>query len=314
MARLVAVTGATGFIGGHVVGALARNGARVRILARRLPDHPFMGAAQVDLVHGDLEDTAALRRLVEGADAVVHMAGVIKARRRDDFFRYNARAVERLAAVLLEGPSSARLVYVSSLAAREPGLSAYAASKRAGEACLARDPRLRWSIIRPPAVYGPGDRETLRLFQLAARGLAPILAPSGARLSLIDVRDLARAIAALALSAKTARTAYEIDDGRIGGYAWADIVEAAGHAVGRPVRAMPMPPAASWMLAALGDLARVGFASNPMLTTQKLREIRHADWVVSDRRLQEELGWTPEISLQQGFAEAVAWYRSSNWL
>jgi len=314
MSRLVAVTGATGFIGGHVLRALAEEGIGARALARRLPHNPVTEGTRFEAVLGDLDDAASLRRLVRGTDAVVHLAGAIKARRRADFFRYNAAAVGNLAQALKEENSGARLVYLSSLAAREPGLSSYAASKRAGEQRLAEHRALTWCILRPPAVYGPGDRETLPLFQLASGGLGPVLGKSDSRLSVIDVRDLARAIVRLCLESRGVHVTYEIDDGRIGGYAWREIVESAGRAVGRDVRQMRIPHPAAWTLAALGDLSRVGLSANPMLTREKLREVRHPDWVVSDRRIQEELNWRPIIPIDQGFAEAVSWYRAAGWL
>ena len=314
MSRLVAVTGATGFIGGHVVRAFAEEGVSVRILTRRLPHNPIISDSPVEAVLGDLDDAASLRKLVRGAEATVHLAGVIKARRRSDFFHYNAAALGSLSEVLQETNTDSRLLYLSSLAAREPGLSSYAASKRAGEQRLAEVRGLSCCILRAPAVYGPGDRETLPLFRLAARGFAPMLGKSDARLSLIDVRDLARAIVRLCLDVNGERATYEIDDGRIGGHTWDEVLNAAGRAVGRRARRINVPSPASWTVAALGDLARVGFSANPMLTREKLREVRHPDWVVRDRRIEEEFDWRPVIPMDRGFVDAVSWYRAAGWL
>ena len=173
---LAAVTGATGFIGRHLVAELHRAGWRVRLLLRREPDvAEWRDLPPPQVVAGALDDDAALERLVEGADVVIHLAGLIKAARRRDFLAVNrdgaaamARAVERVA-------PGARFVLVSSLAAREPQLSDYAASKRAGEGAVLEVLGSRATVLRPPVVYGPGDRETLVFFQLAGRRLVPLL-------------------------------------------------------------------------------------------------------------------------------------------
>ena len=174
---LAAVTGATGFIGRHLVAELHRAGWRVRLLLRREPDvAEWRDLPPPQVVAGALDDDAALERLVEGADVVIHLAGLIKAARRRDFLAVNrdgaaamARAVERVA-------PGARFLLVSSLAAREPQLSDYAASKRAGEGAVLERPRrsARPCCVRR-SVYGPGDRETLVFFQLAGEALVPLL-------------------------------------------------------------------------------------------------------------------------------------------
>src|SRR5262249_45654100 len=187
--RTVAVTGATGLIGRHVVEHLGRAGWRVRVLTRRLPKFPDIA---VEAVIGALDDARALSRLVDGADAIVHVAGLVKARSRAEFFAANATGTGNLATAARGGGRRPRFVLLSSLAAREPQLSDYAASKRAGETELARcGDGLSWSILRPPAVYGPGDREILAFFQALWRGIALLPTPRDGLLSLIHAADLA---------------------------------------------------------------------------------------------------------------------------
>lgn len=300
-ARRVALTGATGFVGASVLDRLLSDGWEVTALARQgQPARPG-----VTWVSGHLTDEAALGTLVRDADAVVHVAGLIKARRRADFFEINETGTARLLAAL-EG-RSVKYVHLSSLAARAPSLSGYAASKAAAET-LVRTSTLDWTIIRPPAVYGPGDRETLAFFR-AARSRRPFLpGRPGHRTSLIHVADLASAIAAaLALPGLTGKTA-EAHDGAKGGYAFAEVLglitgEAGWH---RPLF-VPSP-----LLQAVGGailLASKLTGGVPMLTPGKARELTHADWVCRDTAL-VEAGWRPTIPASRGLPETRAWYEA----
>ncbi|HEX5080278.1 MAG TPA: NAD-dependent epimerase/dehydratase family protein [Geminicoccaceae bacterium] len=313
MRPTVAVTGATGFIGRHVVRRL-RADWRVRILARRPPDPALLGP-EVEAVQGQLDD-ASLRRLLDGVDAVVHVAGLIKARTRDDFFRVNAEGIGRLAAVAAAAPRPPRLVLMSSLAAREPEISDYAASKLAGErALIAAGDALRWSILRPPAVYGPGDRATLFFFRCVRHGIGPLLGSADARLSLLHVADLADAVTALLADERAAGLIAEIDDGRgmQGGYRWPEMVEAAAAAFGRRARLLRIPITIPYGLAWLNrTLARAGYT--PMLTPGKVRELYHPDWVCDAGPLMARTLWRPAVPLREGFAATVAWYRQHGWL
>jgi nucleoside-diphosphate-sugar epimerase len=197
--KVVAVTGATGFVGGHILRHLAEAGVHVRALTRRPPSAEV--SANVTWVTGTLEDEAALTALLDQADAVIHCAGAIKARSRDEFFDVNAGGTRRLAGLAAAKATPPRFIHLSSLAAREPRLSSYAASKRAAEQALRAFPHLPVLVLRPPAVYGPGDMETFRIFKLAEQGwcVAPM---TGGKVSLIHVDDVARAVVGALLAAE----------------------------------------------------------------------------------------------------------------
>ncbi|MFO1057055.1 MAG: NAD-dependent epimerase/dehydratase family protein [Dongiaceae bacterium] len=313
MPGTVAITGATGFIGSHVLRRFAGLGWRVRILTRRPPLNPIFAEAAFEAVLGDLQDERALGRLLQGATAVVHCAGLIKARSRAEFDAVNATATGRLAALAAARPEPPRFVLLSSLAAREPGLSDYAASKRAGETAVAAAAgAMPWLAIRPPIVYGPGDRETLPMFRSLARGRLVLPRPRG-RISLIHAEDLAAAIAAAA-ACPLAGVACEVDDGRPGGYDWREFAAIAAAAAGVPFHSVPLPRpvvaaaglASHWVSAMRGRPAIFG--------PGKVREMFHPDWVCRPSPLQAEGWWQPRIGLAEGVAGTLAWYRAQGWV
>ncbi len=311
--RLAAVTGITGFIGGHLAGELTRRGWRLRVLARSMPRMQGLAGPPVEVVQGSLADQSALRDLVEGADAILHLAGAIKGRNRNDFMRVNAEGTAALARAWRAHAPDARFIHLSSMAAREPGLSHYAASKHAAEERLrAIGAGADWSILRPAVVYGPGDRETLRIFRAASAPVQPMLNGADARLTLIHVSDLVRAMAAL-LEAGYPSGCHEVTDARHDGYSWDELARAAASALGRTARPLHVPEIAIRALGLIGDAAALGGVTG-MLTSQKAREILHRDWSSGNASQPPASQWQPEITLDQGFAEAVAWYRAAGWL
>jgi nucleoside-diphosphate-sugar epimerase len=308
----VAITGATGFIGPHVVRRLCADW-QVRILARRAVDPAQIGA-DVEVVRGDLDDRGSLQHLLDGAQAVVHVAGLIKARTRQEFFRANAESVGRLAEIAAAAPAPPRFVLMSSLAAREPNLSAYAASKRSGEAALsAAGGALPWTILRPPAVYGPGDAATLFFFRCVRYGIGPVVGSERARFSLIYVEDLARAVGALLADDRTAGLVAEIDDGH-GGYGWREMTETAAEAFAGHARIVRIPRAIAYGVGLLNQALAWLPGYTPMLTPGKVRELYHSDWVCDPRPIMTRTVWRPEVPLRQGFASTIAWYRQQGWL
>lgn len=305
---VIAVTGASGFIGGHIVRTLIEHGYGVRGLTRRVAPED----SEVDWVTGALDDDTALRRLIDGAAAVVHLAGAVKALNRDDFFRHNADGVTRLVNVVAAVAPDARLIHVSSLAAREPGLSDYAASKRAGE--LALRPfadRLALNVLRPPAVYGPGDLETLRLFQMAARGWVLTPGVADQRMSLIHVADLTMAVLALLHAAPTGLEPVEIDDGADGGHAWPDIARAAMDAVRREARVIAVPAPVLMVAGLAGSLFARMTGRPSMISWTKASELTHPDWRARPSPIP---GFTPRWTIGNGFKDAVNWANSRGLL
>jgi 2-alkyl-3-oxoalkanoate reductase len=308
VSKLVAVTGATGFVGPHLVAALARRAWKIRLLVRRWSPLPSLAGVEAELVLGDVSDEAALRHLVDGADTVIHAAGLIKARRPADFMVVNRDGTALVSALA----PSARFVLLSSLAAREPLLSPYGASKRAAEEAVAGRSG-PWLVVRAPAVYGPGDRETLAYFRAVARGFAPRPNLPEARLSLIHVADLADALA-LAVERPPPASVCEIDDGRDGGYDYGDMQAAAEAALGRTARTLAIPRVAMDGIAQVNRVSHALGGPVQILTPGKVKEIFHSDWTVHDRRLAAAIGFAARYDLARGFADTILWYRRHDWL
>jgi len=281
--------------GGYRVRALVRDPARAQSLA----------ASGVALVTGDLDNAAALSQLVTGCDAVVHGAGAVRGNSQHDFDRVNVAGTAHLLAALAATGQQAdqsppTLVLLSSIVAREPQLSWYARSKREGEKLLEQLASRRWVILRPPAVYGPGDREMLPIFQWMRRGIALVPGSPAARTALLHVSDLVRAIECCLHSEAALGQTLALGDGRDNGYDWREMAVIAGALWSREVRLVPVP---RWLLDGVAHcnsaLARLSGRA-PMLTPPKRRELRHENWVVDNRAIAEATGWRPQVELREG--------------
>lgn len=303
---IVAVTGGTGFVGRHLIEALAGEaGVSIRALARR--PSPELDAAGASVVRGGLDDADALAELTRDADAVVHCAGIVAAARAASFHTVNT---DGTAAVLRAVAPETRFVHVSSLAAREPRVSAYAASKRRAEEIVERSRHPAAIVVRPPAVYGPGDRATLPIFQQLHRGLLVAPAARAARFSLIFVADLARLLTRLALTSFAAKAPVEPEDGH-GGYGWGDLASIASRVSGRRIRTLYLPTGLLWPAALAAEAWGRVAERPPPLSRDKLRELGHVDWVCGPPA---GLDWRPATDFAAGYAATAAWYARAGWL
>jgi len=299
----LSVTGGTGFVGSHLIDVALSAGHQVKALTRR--EQP--ARAGLEWISGSLEDRAALHRLVTDSDAVIHVAGVISASDAAGFERGNvAGTLAMLAAATAGGVQ--RFVHVSSLAAREPKLSMYGASKARAED-LVRSSGLEWAMVRPPAVYGPGDRETLELFRMAKLGLMQM--PPRGHVSLIHVDDLARLLLALAGPAAPSNILIEADDGKPGGWSHRRFARELGRAVGTSP-AIVSTPGLLLRLAARADQLFRG--PRAKLTVDRAAYFSHRNWVVDTKLGSPAELWQPQIPTDQGLKETADWYREMGWL
>ncbi len=301
---VLAITGGTGFVGKTVIRLAREQGFAVRALTRR--EQPPQDG--VTWIGGALDDQAALVELATGADVVIHIAGVVNAPDKAGFEAGNVTGT----LAMVEAAKQAgvrRFIHVSSLSAREPELSIYGGSKARGETVVQAS-GLDWTIVRPPAIYGPADTEMFEMFKMAASGL--VLLPPGGRMSAIEVSDLARLLLALATERdESIAQIYEVDDGHPDGWSHQGFARLLGNAVGRKVSMLALPRwAMNW--GARGDrLVRRG---NAKLTVDRVAYMCHPDWVVSADKRPPETLWQPQIATGEGLKAAAEWYRSEGWL
>lgn len=298
----LALTGATGFVGKATVDEALKRGFHVRALTRR--DQP--PRAGVTWINGSLASEDSLARLASGADAVIHIAGVVNGSKLD-FIHGNVDGTRNMAAAA-KSMGVTRFVHVSSLSAREPQISDYGHSKERAEHEV-RQSGLDWTMVRPPGIYGPGDMDQRDIFRMAKLGIV-ILPPAG-RISLIHVADLARLLVTLAIT-DPGREIYECDDGHDGGYTHSEFARLIGEAVGKN-RILPLPlPRAMLNVAARADGLLRG--TQARLTPDRAAYLCHPDWTcTSDRRPPAEL-WAPQIAAPNGLKQTADWYRANGLL
>jgi nucleoside-diphosphate-sugar epimerase len=300
-ALTVAVTGGTGFIGRAVIRRLLQERVHVRALVRKPSPSTCFEAPGLSWIRGELNCEESLRRLVDGASAVIHCAGSVRGACEADFIPANVSGVEKIVKVAGESVDCSRFLHLSSLAARSPELSDYASSKRRGEEVLrsaARD--LSWTILRPPAVYGPGDREMLPLLQWIRRGMIFVPGGGAARFSLIFIADLTDAVLTWLTSGAGGGGCFELHDGKTGGYCWEDVREIASDLYRRPIRRIEIPRRALEAAAHLNSAAARVAGYRPMLTPGKVRELCHADWVCDNASFSCVTRWRPKFELREG--------------
>jgi nucleoside-diphosphate-sugar epimerase len=301
---LIALTGGTGFIGQRLIPILIAQGHEVRALTRKVQD-ALIG---VTWVEGDLDNKDALAQLCTSCESVIHMAGVIKGLNASDFERGNLTGTANIL-VAASNAQVSRFLHISSLAVRAPKLSHYSRSKAAAED-MVRNAALDWTILRPPGVYGPGDRETFALFK-AARGPVLPIAAGRQRMSWIYVDDLCTAIVA-ALSPTLRHQMVEVDDGA-GGYTQRQFAIAIAKSVGGSPVIIAIPQFIVAVAGAINQVISTYTGNVAMLTPGKVREIFHHDWIVGDCSLAKLTSWRPNMTLATGLTLTSSWYKTQKW-
>ncbi len=299
---MLAVTGATGFVGQAL---LDRATGELRALARQ-PQAPRKG---VEWVAGDLADSRALRKLLKGAEAVLHVAGVVNAPDHAGFEAGNVTGTMNV----IEAAKKAgvpRLVFVSSLSAREPDLSLYGASKARAER-LVMASGLDWTIVRPPGIYGPRDVDYFEMFRMARWGVVPV-PPREGRSSLIHVDDLARLLLALVPGGEAvSHQVFEPDDGKPDGWSHYELARAIGWAMGR--RPWVIHLSRAWLDRAAKVDRRVR-GTKARLTADRVGYMAHPHWVAHAGAAVPHDLWKPLIGTRDGLKATGQWYRQQRWL
>jgi dihydroflavonol-4-reductase len=327
----VLVTGASGFVGSTLCEELNRRGLDPHCLMRKTSSLANLSQSKFRAVDGDLRSPEALEKAVADAEVIFHVAGVVAARSREDFFAANSTGTRNLLAAVAKHGRARRFVYVSSLAAAGPSrpdrpneegdecrpVSDYGASKLAGEKeVLAMRGKLPVSIVRPPAVYGPRDRGVFTFFQAVRRGVLPLLGvkrPCPRRYSFVHVDDLVQglALAGLQESPESGEIYYVTGDGE---FSWEEAMRLM--AAGMQKQAIPLPLPLTVMKGAAAACSAYTKAFGKVLpfSLDKIKEIEAPAWTCSGRKAKEKLGFAPYWELQKGFAQTAKWYKENGWL
>jgi len=325
----VLVTGATGFVGSHVVDSLLEQGHAVYYIARSTSNMRWLEGKDVTRVDGSLFDVESLRHAVAGMDVVIHVAGLTAAKNEQEFHRGNFEATRNLLdAVRAYNPGLRRFLHVSSLAVVGPSASldapvdessplrpitAYGRTKKLAEDAVRQASDIPSTIVRPPAVYGPRDEAILTFFQTVSKGLATYIGFGDKSVSLVHVRDLARGIVMAAMDERAVGQTYFISSDEF--YTWPQIAAMTGAVMGKrrliPIR---LPH-----LAVLGIAGISGFFGKlsgkpPVLDYEKGRDLIQEYWICSTQKARNEIGYKQQVSLQEGIGETVSWYRQQRWL
>ena len=324
----VLVTGANGFVGSFLVEELLRRGHAVRCLVRRTSNLRWIEHLPVEFVYGEVTQPETLPAAVEGVEQVYHVAGVTKARRREDYFRVNAGGTENLLRACVEhNPGLRRFVLVSSQAAAGPSdgpkprletdpprpLTSYGASKLEAEHVAMRySDNLPVSIVRPPAVYGPRDRDILILFRYVAHGVNPQLGRGERLISVVHVRDLVAGMLAVGFSESAVGQTYFVAHPEP--VKWERFGETMARVMGRKVLKLTLPVWILWPAAVVSELSARLARRPATLNLEKIREIRERYWVCSTEKLQREVGFTAAVDLETGVRETTEWYWEQGWL
>lgn len=321
------LTGATGFVGSHVVEACKGEGLRLKALVRKQVDAERLEAAGVHCVRGSLENGDALDLAITDADTVLHLAAATKARTPDEYQRANAAGTQAVVEGILRAANRPRrLIYLSSLAAVGPSfdgrpvtrddpprpLTAYGRTKLAGEkACQAVGDLIEVAVLRAPAVYGPRDRDVFEFFRMAKQGVLPL--PSGPirRLQMIHATDLARALV-LAATAEHVRGVYHVAEAR--SYEWQEMAHMVAAAVGSRARVITVPAALIATAAAVSETVTGLFGKSTIFNRDKARELLAPGWLCETELARREFGFEAHIPLQAGLNQTAEWYFKNGWL
>jgi nucleoside-diphosphate-sugar epimerase len=318
------VTGATGFVGSHLAETLRRRGDEVTALARSPRKAEALEAMGVRVVAGDLDDPASLARAVEGQEVVFHVAGLVAARDEGEFLRCNRDGTARLVAAASAAGVS-RFVLVSSMAAGGPSapgrpltgaeparpVTAYGRSKLAAEQVVTAA-TVPWCIVRPPMVYGPRDREVLKVFRIARLGVAPVFGDGSQQLSAVHAADLANALVAVAVAGPTAGRIYCACHPEV--TTSAGFVHAVGNAMGRRLTVVPIPSGVGRTLLAVTEASARIARQTTILTRDKANEFFQLAWTGDPGPLTRDSGWRAAHDLRSGLADTYQWYRKAGWL
>ena len=324
----VLITGATGFIGSHLVEALHKKNYNLRCLVRSTSNLHWLVGLPIEYVYGDLFDENAMNSAVKDVDFIYHVAGITKAKSKEEYFRGNHLATRNLMhSILKMGSSLQRFIHVSSQTAVGPSIrgkpvdeftafhpiTTYGISKMEAEKeCLSLMDKIPITIVRPPAVYGPRDKDVFEFFNTMNKGLQPMIGFADKFVSLIHVRDLVNGIIAAGEASKGIGQTYFISSERF--YNWKEVGEVTSRVMGKRAFRIRIPEWGVFTVAAFAEFFSL-FSSKPaLLNFEKAKDMVQDAWTCSIEKAKKELGFKESLTLEQGFRDTVQWYKEHGWL
>ena len=327
---IVALTGASGFVGSHIADELSKRGHTVRCMLRTSSDDRWLQNKPYELRRCSFDDISSIADAIGDANAVIHTAGMIAARSLEDFMEGNRNVTARMIAATERVARSGfqRFVHISSLAVCGPAssldtplkedsplrpITPYGISKKAAEeVVLASAERLPITIVRPPAVYGERDQATFPFFQAVHRGVIPLIGFSSKWVSLVYVRDLARGIVDALESNATIGKTYFISSDQF--YTWKQIGTTTAAVMVKRAIPVVIPHTVVFAIAALSGWIGHLQGKAPVLDYHKGKDIIQRYWICSNERARSDFGYRQEISLERGIADTINWYKEQGWL
>jgi dihydroflavonol-4-reductase len=322
------VTGANGFVGSHLVEGLLSRGYQVTCLVRKTSNLRWLSGLNVKYAYGDISEKESLKNVLKEIDYVFHLAGLTKAKNREEYLKANYQGTKNLIEVCIDdNPQLKRFVYVSSQAAVGPGnderpldetapcnpITDYGRSKLEGETIILQYlSKVAVTIIRPPAVYGPRDSDILGFFKVANKGLKTLFGRGESYMSLCYVEDLVEGIILGAESPKAIGQVYFIADDQV--YSWREAFRIISKILDKKTITLRIPKAFLFVAAFVSQSAFRVLGKPAAFNVQKVRELTHRYWLCDVSKAKRQLGFSPRYKLEQGARKTVRWYKEKRWL
>jgi len=322
------ITGATGFVGSHLVDILLSKGFELKCLKRKTSSTKWLDGKNIEFVEGDLFSNDKLEEAIKDVDIIFNLAGVVKAKTKEDFRKANFFATKNLLEITKKcNPELKKFVHISSQAVCGPSnnlipskesdepnpITTYAKTKLEGEnEVLKYKNTFPIVVIRPPAIYGPRDTEILIYFKMAAKGINPLIGFKEKYVSLIHVKDLVSGILLAATNDKANGEIFFISSDKF--YSWNEIGKAAATLFNKKSINVKFP---HWLVFTVGGIAQLFsyFSKNAAtLNIEKCKDLTREAWICSNEKAKNILGFKESMSLEEGFKSTAEWYKQNKWI
>lgn len=322
------ITGATGFIGSHLVDQLLKKNYEIKCLVRKTSNLKWLKDKPVELIYGDLFDKEALTPALKDTDYVYHIAGVTFAKKKEEFYKGNVDATKSLLEICLAAnPELKKFIHISSQAAAGPSfdgkpidetkdyhpITTYGKSKMEAEKIVrSYFDKLNCTVVRPPAVYGPRDYAIFEYFKAMNRGLQPLIGFENKLISLIHAVDLVDGIILAGESDKAKSNIYFISSGKF--YNWRDVGEITQRLLGKKSLKIVIPHFAVHVVGFFSEVFGYMSTKPVILNREKVKDITQAYWICSVEKAKQDFGFKEKFTLEEGFKNTIDWYRENKWL